>query len=94
MQLPDALFAGHDVLFCALGTTRKDAGSAAAFRRIDFNYQVSPSPDVLENHFFSGSNHSCFTFRASSRSPGQCGDRCAQSADSAFQFGDVIWGKC
>eukprot|EP00048_Salpingoeca_helianthica_P015683 m.228023 g.228023 ORF g.228023 m.228023 type:complete len:223 (+) comp17382_c0_seq1:31-699(+) len=31
-------FEGHDVVFCALGTTRKDAGSAEAFRRIDFTY--------------------------------------------------------
>jgi uncharacterized protein YbjT (DUF2867 family) len=30
-----------DVAFCCLGTTRKDAGSAAAFRRVDFDYVVS-----------------------------------------------------
>jgi len=31
-------FSGFDVVFCCLGTTRKDAGSAEAFRRIDFDY--------------------------------------------------------
>jgi iron-sulfur cluster repair protein YtfE (RIC family) len=28
------LFNNHDVSFCCLGTTRKDAGSAEAFRKI------------------------------------------------------------
>ncbi|PNH05892.1 hypothetical protein TSOC_007809 [Tetrabaena socialis] len=31
-------FAGADVVFCALGTTRKVAGSAAAFKKVDFEY--------------------------------------------------------
>eukprot|EP00730_Choanoeca_flexa_P008784 TRINITY_DN12535_c1_g1_i6.p2 TRINITY_DN12535_c1_g1~~TRINITY_DN12535_c1_g1_i6.p2 ORF type:complete len:208 (+),score=38.98 TRINITY_DN12535_c1_g1_i6:1416-2039(+) len=31
-------FATADVHFCALGTTRKDAGSAEAFRKVDYDY--------------------------------------------------------
>ncbi len=31
---------GFDVLFCALGTTRKKAGSDEAFRRVDHDYPV------------------------------------------------------
>ncbi|KAF6019456.1 HTATIP2 [Bugula neritina] len=31
-------FKDFDVGFCCLGTTKKDAGSAEAFRRIDFDY--------------------------------------------------------
>ncbi len=34
-----ALFAAQDV-FCCLGTTMKQAGSKAAFRRVDFTYPV------------------------------------------------------
>jgi uncharacterized protein YbjT (DUF2867 family) len=30
-----------DVAFCCLGTTRKDAGSAAAFRRVDLDYVIA-----------------------------------------------------
>ena len=30
-----------DDAFCCLGTTRKDAGSAEAFRRVDFDYVVA-----------------------------------------------------
>lgn len=35
--------AQHDVddAFCCLGTTRRDAGSAEAFRRVDFDYVVA-----------------------------------------------------
>ncbi|PRP77284.1 hypothetical protein PROFUN_14353 [Planoprotostelium fungivorum] len=32
------VFNSHDVAFCTFGTTRKDAGSAAAFQRIDRDY--------------------------------------------------------
>lgn len=35
-----AVFANHDVAFCCLGTTRKDAGSAEAFRKIDYDLVV------------------------------------------------------
>eukprot|EP00955_Chlamydomonas_euryale_P003705 39030-Chlamydomonas_euryale.AAC.1 len=31
-------FAGADSVFCALGTTRGDAGSAAGFRRVDLEW--------------------------------------------------------
>ena len=31
---------GHDICFCCLGTTRKDAGSAEAFRKVDYDYVV------------------------------------------------------
>lgn len=31
-------FAGADAVFCALGTTRKAAGSAAAFKKVDLEY--------------------------------------------------------
>lgn len=31
-------FAGVDAVFCALGTTRKAAGSAAAFKKVDLEY--------------------------------------------------------
>jgi len=34
------VFANHDVAFCCLGTTRKDAGSAEAFRKIDYDLVV------------------------------------------------------
>ncbi|RQM71753.1 NAD-dependent epimerase/dehydratase family protein [Aeromonas jandaei] len=30
-----------DIAFCALGTTRKDAGSAEAFRRVDLDYVIA-----------------------------------------------------
>jgi len=33
-------FQGHDVAFCTFGTTRKDAGSAQAFREIEHGYTV------------------------------------------------------
>ena len=36
MVLPDV-----DDAFCCLGTTRRDAGSAAAFRRVDLDYVVA-----------------------------------------------------
>jgi len=31
-------FVNHDVAYCCLGTTRKDAGSAEAFRKVDYGY--------------------------------------------------------
>lgn len=33
-----ALFQGADTIFCALGTTRKDAGSAENFKKVDYEY--------------------------------------------------------
>mmetsp|Transcript_12588 Transcript_12588/g.17422 ORF Transcript_12588/g.17422 Transcript_12588/m.17422 type:complete len:228 (+) Transcript_12588:106-789(+) len=33
-------FDNHDVAFCCLGTTRADAGSAEAFRKVDLEYVV------------------------------------------------------
>src|SRR5262245_4523651 len=36
LVLPDV-----DDAFCCLGTTRRDAGSAAAFRRVDLDYVVA-----------------------------------------------------
>lgn len=41
-QLPaDAAWWRADAAICALGTTRRDAGSAAAFRRVDFDYVLA-----------------------------------------------------
>jgi len=34
-------FADHNVAFSCLGTTRKDAGSDAAFKKVDFDYVVN-----------------------------------------------------
>jgi uncharacterized protein YbjT (DUF2867 family) len=34
-------WARADQVFCALGTTMKEAGSAAAFRRVDFDYPLA-----------------------------------------------------
>eukprot|EP01121_Diplochlamys_sp_Union-15-3_P017881 TRINITY_DN6391_c0_g1_i4.p1 TRINITY_DN6391_c0_g1~~TRINITY_DN6391_c0_g1_i4.p1 ORF type:complete len:218 (+),score=47.93 TRINITY_DN6391_c0_g1_i4:28-681(+) len=31
-------FEGHNVAYCCLGTTRKDAGSDEAFRKVDYHY--------------------------------------------------------
>jgi oxidoreductase len=36
-ELPASAFAGADAVFCALGTTRGDAGSAEAFLRVDLH---------------------------------------------------------
>jgi uncharacterized protein YbjT (DUF2867 family) len=38
---PPPLWATADHVFCALGTTMRQAGSAAAFRRVDFEYPVA-----------------------------------------------------
>jgi uncharacterized protein YbjT (DUF2867 family) len=38
---PPPLWAAADQVFCALGTTMRQAGSAAAFRRVDFDYPVA-----------------------------------------------------
>eukprot|EP01133_Synstelium_polycarpum_P001466 gene1466-1703_t len=35
------LFANHDVAFCTIGTTKKQAGSAEAFRHIDYGYSTT-----------------------------------------------------
>jgi len=47
-------FEGKDVAFCCLGTTRKQAGSAEAFRKIDFDLVVKfgeLAKDAKVNHF-------------------------------------------
>lgn len=36
-----AAFRDHDVVFCCLGTTRKDAGSAEAFIKVDHDYVLA-----------------------------------------------------
>lgn len=38
---PPPLWAAADHVFCALGTTMRQAGSAAAFRRVDFEYPLA-----------------------------------------------------
>eukprot|EP01102_Stenamoeba_stenopodia_P019501 TRINITY_DN7381_c0_g1_i1.p1 TRINITY_DN7381_c0_g1~~TRINITY_DN7381_c0_g1_i1.p1 ORF type:complete len:246 (-),score=48.08 TRINITY_DN7381_c0_g1_i1:254-931(-) len=38
MESHAAAFKDHDVSYCCLGTTRKDAGSAEAFRKVDLEY--------------------------------------------------------
>jgi len=38
---PPPRWAAADHVFCALGTTLREAGSAAAFRRVDFEYTVA-----------------------------------------------------
>jgi uncharacterized protein YbjT (DUF2867 family) len=38
---PPPPWAAADHVFCALGTTMRQAGSAAAFRRVDFEYPVA-----------------------------------------------------
>jgi uncharacterized protein YbjT (DUF2867 family) len=38
---PPPLWAAADHVFCALGTTMRQAGSAAAFRQVDFEYPVA-----------------------------------------------------
>lgn len=38
-ELPQELLAGAD-LYCALGTTRRKAGSKEAFRRVDYHYPM------------------------------------------------------
>ena len=38
---PPPPWASADHVFCALGTTMRQAGSAAAFRRVDFEYPVA-----------------------------------------------------
>jgi uncharacterized protein YbjT (DUF2867 family) len=40
-RLEDFALPAVDDAFCCLGTTRRDAGSAAAFRRVDFDYVVA-----------------------------------------------------
>ena len=40
-RLDAVVLTGVDDAFCCLGTTRRDAGSAAAFRRVDLDYVVS-----------------------------------------------------
>jgi uncharacterized protein YbjT (DUF2867 family) len=38
---PPPLWTAADHVFCALGTTMRQAGSAAAFRRVDFEYPLA-----------------------------------------------------
>ncbi len=40
-RLDELVLADVDDAFCCLGTTRRDAGSAAAFRRVDLDYVVA-----------------------------------------------------
>ena len=40
-RLDELLLPDVDDAFCCLGTTRRDAGSAAAFRRVDLDYVVA-----------------------------------------------------
>lgn len=40
-RLDESVLAEVDDAFCCLGTTRRAAGSAAAFRRVDFDYVVA-----------------------------------------------------
>lgn len=37
-KLDGDVFKEHDVCFCCLGTTRRDAGSDEAFRKVDLTY--------------------------------------------------------
>lgn len=51
-------FEGHDVAFCALGTTRKDAGSPENFVKVDYQYvadfaDVSKAAGVKDFHVVS-----------------------------------------
>jgi oxidoreductase len=54
-----SVFSGHSVMFCAYGTTRKQAGSAEAFRQIDYGhvmacaklFQAKQSPADNQAHF-------------------------------------------
>ncbi|TVR77971.1 MAG: NAD-dependent epimerase/dehydratase family protein [Chitinophagaceae bacterium] len=39
-----------DYLFCCLGTTRKKAGSKAAFKKVDYDYPVNFARIALENN--------------------------------------------
>ncbi len=41
-------WAGADHVFCALGTTMRQAGSEEAFRRVDFDYPVALARATLE----------------------------------------------
>lgn len=40
-RLEELVLSDVDDAFCCLGTTRRDAGSAAAFRRVDLDYVVA-----------------------------------------------------
>lgn len=48
LEAAPALIAGDDV-FCCLGTTMKQAGSRAAFRRVDFTYPHEIAKRALKN---------------------------------------------
>ncbi|KAI9220885.1 hypothetical protein BC828DRAFT_382436 [Blastocladiella britannica] len=45
-----AVFKGHQYAFCAFGTTRKDAGSAEAFKRIDMEYVLRAARLVADEN--------------------------------------------
>ena len=45
-----AKFAGFDAGFCCLGTTRKDAGSAEAFRKVDYDYVTNVAQAARYEH--------------------------------------------
>jgi len=53
MNIDDVL-PGHDIAYCCLGTTRKDAGSDREFKKVDFGYVVNFARKCKEagiNHF-------------------------------------------
>ncbi|GIL53921.1 hypothetical protein Vafri_9494 [Volvox africanus] len=59
-------FTGADVVFCALGTTRKVAGSAEAYKKVDYDYVAASArvaKEVGVTHFSlvsaQGANHKC-----------------------------------
>jgi len=45
--LPDATWWGVDAAICTLGTTRKQAGSDEAFRKVDFDYVLAVARAAL-----------------------------------------------
>ncbi|KXZ55745.1 hypothetical protein GPECTOR_2g1295 [Gonium pectorale] len=65
-SLAEDAFAGANVVFCALGTTRKVAGSAAAFKKVDYEYvaagaRLAKACGVAHFSLVSaqGANHKC-----------------------------------
>eukprot|EP00455_Lapot_gusevi_P037773 TRINITY_DN4237_c0_g1_i1.p1 TRINITY_DN4237_c0_g1~~TRINITY_DN4237_c0_g1_i1.p1 ORF type:complete len:246 (+),score=4.82 TRINITY_DN4237_c0_g1_i1:61-798(+) len=47
-NLQDTLFEGADTVFCCLGTTKAKAGSAEAFRRVDYDYVLASAQKALQ----------------------------------------------
>ncbi len=46
-RLGETAFPAADALFCCLGATRRKAGSAEAFRRVDFDYVLAAARQAL-----------------------------------------------